>query len=119
MAKKNFGISEDPPAPIVSTASLATEPDAGNRELESLASGAAPGETLEQHVANLRRELQRLVRAPGAGLKSAPFHSASTLKTLPRGEEVLIVITTQYWLGVETRDGQHGWIPREQLEPLP
>jgi hypothetical protein len=118
LAKKNFGTGEETPS--VSTASLATaEPDAMERQREALAAGLAPGETLEQHVANLRRELQRLVKAPGAPLKSAPFHSASTLKTLPSGAEVLIVITTPYWLGVETRDGQHGWIPREQLESVP
>jgi hypothetical protein len=26
---------------------------------------------------------------------------------------------TPYWYGVETTDGQHGWIKRQQLEPLP
>jgi hypothetical protein len=79
----------------------------------------APAETLEQHVQNLRRQVQRLVKSPGAPLKSAPFHTAGTLKSLPPGTEILVLISTPYWYGVETHDGQHGWIPRDQLEQLP
>jgi hypothetical protein len=77
------------------------------------------GETLEQHVAELRQQLEKLVKQPGAPLKSAPFHTASTLKSLSPGAEVLIRITTPYWYGVETHDGDHGWIQRDQLEQLP
>jgi hypothetical protein len=29
------------------------------------------------------------------------------------------VITSPYWFGVETHDGQHGWVLRDQLEMLP
>jgi hypothetical protein len=76
-------------------------------------------ESLEEHVKKLRRQVERLVRAPGAPLKSAPFHTASTLQSLPQGTEVMIVISTPYWFGVETHDGKHGWIPRDQLELLP
>ena len=75
--------------------------------------------SLEQHVHDLRQQVERIVKVPGAPLKSAPFHSASTLGALPSGSEVLIVITTPYWLGVETHEGQHGWVLREQLEMLP
>ncbi len=75
--------------------------------------------TLEQHVAELRHQVERLVMKPGAPLKSAPFHTAGTLKSLAPGVEVLILISTTYWYGVETRDGEHGWIRRDQLEPLP
>jgi polyhydroxyalkanoate synthesis regulator phasin len=80
---------------------------------------SAPAQTLEQHVQDLRRQVQRLVKSPGAALKSAPFHTATTLQSLPTGTEVLIVISTTYWLGVETHDGQHGWILRDELELLP
>jgi polyhydroxyalkanoate synthesis regulator phasin len=78
-----------------------------------------PAESLEQHVAELRRQVERLVKKPGAPLKSAPFHTASTLKSLEPGVEVLILISTPYWYGVETHDGQHGWIRRDQLEQVP
>ena len=79
----------------------------------------APAESLEQHVKDLRRQVERVVKAPGTPLKSAPFHTASTLQSLASGTEVMIVISTPYWYGVETHDGQHGWIPRDQLEQLP
>ena len=75
--------------------------------------------SLEQRVHELKQQVERIVKPPGAPLKSAPFHSASTLQALPSGAEVLIVITTPYWLGVETHDGQHGWVQRDELEMLP
>ncbi len=81
-------------------------------------SQASP-QTLEERVQDLRRQVERLVKAPGAPLKSAPFHSASTLQTLPSGEQVLVEISTPYWLGVETHAGQHGWVQRDELESLP
>ena len=81
--------------------------------------GASAAQSLQQHVKDLRRQVERLVKAPGAPLKSAPFHTASTLQSLASGTEVVIVISTPYWYGVETHDGQHGWIPRDQLEQLP
>ena len=77
---------------------------------------SAPGQTLEERVQNLRKEVERVVKAPGAPLKSAPFHTASTLQSLNAGTEVLILISTPYWYGVETHEGQHGWIMRDQLE---
>jgi polyhydroxyalkanoate synthesis regulator phasin len=76
-------------------------------------------QSLEQHIQDLRRQVERLVKAPGAPLKSAPFHTASTLSPLATGTEVLILISTPYWYGVETRDGQHGWVFRDEVEPLP
>ncbi len=75
--------------------------------------------TPEQHLQDLRRQTERRVKAPGAPLKSAPFHTASTLQTLNAGAEVLVVITSTYWLGVETHDGQHGWMLRDELEMVP
>jgi hypothetical protein len=79
----------------------------------------SPPLTLEQRVHDLRRQVQRLVKAPGAPLKSAPFHTATTLQSLPAGTEVLIVVSTTYWFGVETHEGQHGWILRDELEQVP
>lgn len=77
------------------------------------------GKTLEQYVTDLRRQAGRRVKQPGAPLKSAPFHTASTMKSLDPGTEVLILITTTYWYGVETHEGDHGWLLRDQLEPMP
>jgi hypothetical protein len=74
------------------------------------------GQSLDQRVKDLRKQVERLVKAPGAPLKSAPFHTASTLQSLPPGTEVLILISTPYWYGIETHEGQHGWIMRAELE---
>ena len=83
------------------------------------ASADDSSQTLEEHVKDLRRQVQRKVKSPGAPLKSAPFHTASTLQSLAPGTEVLIVVSSPYWYGVETHEGQHGWMLRDDLELLP
>ena len=83
------------------------------------AAAQKPDESLEHHVQTLRRDVERVVKVPGAQLKSAPFRSASSLKPLAPGSQVVILITTPYWFGVETEDGQHGWIHHSELEQLP
>lgn len=121
LAKKNFGMGDD-------TVLLSTPPSTAAQTSPASPTSATPqpsaaydqsDESLEQHVAELRREVERLVKKPGAPLKSAPFHTASTMKSLEPGVEVLILISTPYWYGVETHDGQHGWIRRDQLEQVP
>jgi len=135
-------VAEVTPAPTVPTpappaASSATEPASASiastsSSTSAPASALAPAsastaaastddssQTLEEHVKDLRRQVQRLVKAPGAPLKSAPFHTASTLQSLAPGTEILIVVSTPYWYGVETHDGQHGWMLRDDLEQLP
>src|SRR5580692_5200424 len=82
---------------------------------QSVPVATASGQSLEEHVKDLRRQLERQVKDPGAPLKSAPFHTASTLQSLPTGTEVLILVSTPYWYGVETHEGQHGWIMRDDL----
>jgi hypothetical protein len=91
------------------------------REDESarLSNAQANEKQMEQEIAILRHELERRVKAPGADLKAAPFQSAVNLKTLAAFSEVVVLIVTPHWLGVETPEGQHGWLHVEQLEPLP
>jgi hypothetical protein len=88
-------------------------------EVAALAASQTSAQTLDQHLDDLRRKAERVVKAPGGQLKSAPFHSATNVKSLEAGAEVVILVVTPYWYGVETTDGQHGWIHRGQLEPLP
>lgn len=88
-------------------------------EAAALTAAEGSSDNLEKHVQNLRHQLERIIKAPGGELKSAPFHSASTLRSIPSGSDVVILIVTPYWYGVETEDGQHGWIHHSQLEPLP
>ena len=108
--------AQTPPPPAAQAApadsSSAAAPAAGSAD-------NGPPETLEERVKNLRLQVERRVKAPGAPLKSAPFHTASTLQSLTAGTEVLIVISTPYWLGVETHQGQHGWMLRDELEQVP
>ena len=112
---------EEVPAYSTSRPPTSAAPPAENVAVPQPANPSASStpQTLEEHVRDLRRQVERLVKAPGAPLKSAPFHTASTLQSLPKGTEVLIVISTPYWVGVETHDGQHGWILRDQLEMVP
>jgi hypothetical protein len=105
--------------PPISAAPPTALAPAGNIDTPPTAVSASSGQTLEQRIQDLRRQVQRLVKAPGAPLKSAPFHTATTLQSLPAGTEVVVVISTTYWLGVETHEGQHGWILRDELELLP
>jgi hypothetical protein len=116
-----------PAAPLPSTTSSsakavdsgvspASQPVTTELPAPSAASPEAAGQTLEKQVEDLRKQLERQVKPPGAPLKSAPFHTASTLQSLTSGTEVLILISTPYWYGVETHEGQHGWIMRDQLE---
>jgi hypothetical protein len=76
-------------------------------------------EELQEEVRALRRQVELRVKDSGAPLKSAPFQSSATIVSLPPQTEVLIVVLTPYWYGVETEDGHHGWIHHSQLEPLP
>ncbi|MGB9206364.1 MAG: hypothetical protein WCB94_20575 [Terriglobales bacterium] len=139
LAKENFGLGSDkevlstPPATAESETPIGDGTTGQAKSPLAAPSSAAlptsampqpsadelPAESLEQHVAELRRQVERLIKKPGAPLKSAPFHTASTLKSLEPGVEVLILISTPYWYGVETHDGQHGWIRRDQLEQVP
>jgi hypothetical protein len=123
LAKKNFGMGTTDDTVLLSTPPATAQPPPASPSSATPQPPAAyeqqPDESLEQHVAELRRQVERLIKKPGAPLKSAPFHTASTMKSLEPGVEVLILISTPYWYGVETHDGQHGWIRRDQLEPLP
>jgi hypothetical protein len=88
-------------------------------ESTRLSSAQASEKDLEQQVKSLHQDLERRVKAPGADLKAAPFRSAATLQTLAANANVLVLIVTPHWLGIETPDGQRGWLHEELLEQLP
>jgi len=119
LARQNFGIGDDTVVLSTPPSEKSIENTNGEEKSGQAAAHEQPAETLEQHVAELRRQVERLVKKPGAALQSAPFHTASKLKSLEPGVEVLIQIATPYWYGVETHDGEHGWIRRDQLELVP
>jgi hypothetical protein len=105
--------AEQVPQPV-ETATVTAPPPVATPQ--SSGPPAEPLPTLQQRVKDLKSQVERIVKSPGAPLKSAPFHTAINLQTLKPGTEVLIVISTPYWYGVETHEGQHGWIMRDDLE---
>jgi hypothetical protein len=88
-------------------------------ESARLAEVQSSGQALEERVRELQRQVLRLVIRAGTELKSAPFHSAASLRTLAADTQVVILIVTPYWYGVETPDGRRGWLRRDQVKPLP
>jgi hypothetical protein len=88
-------------------------------ETTRLAAAQSSVKDLEREISSLRHQVERRVKAPGAELKAAPFRSAVTMKALAAYTEVVVVIVTSHWYGVETPDGQSGWMPMDQLETLP
>lgn len=111
----------------VPAAASAPPPPASPPPTTSAAISASPADApalvtvaeMQKRVDALRHEVELRVKEQGAQLKSAPFHSAATLESVPGQSEVLIVIVSPYWYGVETEDGHRGWIHHSQLEPLP
>ena len=103
------------------SADLATQTLIRQREDETalLAAAGSSVYDLEQRIDSLQHEIERRIKGPGASLKASPFRSAADLVHLPAYTQVVILIVTPHWYGVETPNGQHGWLPIDQLEPLP
>ena len=88
-------------------------------ETTRLSNAQTSEKDLQTEIASVRQDIERRVKAPGADLKAAPFQHAANLKTLAAYSEVVVLIITPHWFGVETPEGQRGWLPLDQLEPLP
>ncbi len=88
-------------------------------EAAKLTTAESTEKELEKEVSELRHELERRVKAPGADLKAAPFQAAANLKSLGAYTDLMVLIVTPHWLGVETPEGQRGWIAEEHVEALP
>jgi hypothetical protein len=103
------------------SAELVRETQIRQREDETTRLSAAESSTedLEKQVKALRHEVERRVKAPGANLKAAPFRSSANVGNLRAYVEVVLVIVTPHWMGIETPDGQRGWLRAEELELLP
>lgn len=76
-------------------------------------------DALEKRVADLKNRVELRTTSGGAALKAAPYRTAATLQPLPAQTELLVVVLTKYWYGVETVDGHKGWVHRSQVEALP
>jgi hypothetical protein len=88
-------------------------------ETTRLATAESSVRDLEVRVSSLRHQVEQRIKAPGATLKAAPFRSAANVANLAAYTDVVIVIVTPHWYGIESPEGQRGWLPLDQLEPLP
>jgi hypothetical protein len=73
---------------------------------------------LEQRRYDLQREVELRVKAKIA-LKAAPFRKSAALVSLEAGTDVIVLIVTPNWYGVQTPDGHRGWLRRDETEQLP
>jgi hypothetical protein len=74
---------------------------------------------LDSQFRDLRHKVVMKVRNENTDLKSAPFHSAEKVQSLRAGSEVVVLILTPSWLGVETTDQHRGWLRQDQVEAIP
>lgn len=74
---------------------------------------------LEQRLRDLRHKVELRVKESNTPLKSAPFQKAADLQSLGAYADLVVLIVTPYWYGVETTDGHRGWLRRDQVEQLP
>jgi len=75
--------------------------------------------SLDSKFRELRHKVVVKVRNESTELKSAPFRSSVKIQSLPAGAELVVLIVTPSWLGVETTDQRRGWLRQDQVEALP
>lgn len=110
---------ESAPLPAGGEPSAATPAVGIGSAPASVIKPAASPEELEKKVADLKHRVEMRTAAGGAALKAAPYRTSATLQPLAERAELLVVVVTKYWYGVETTDGRRGWVHRSQVEPLP
>jgi hypothetical protein len=89
------------------------------QEAARLAGAEASAQDLVKRVQELRHKVEMRVSTSGAHIKSAPFEGAATLQSLKPSTDVVVLIISPYWLGIETSNGHRGWIRKEELVALP
>ena len=88
-------------------------------EMARLESAESSLKNLDSQRSDLRHKVIVRIVNGGAELKSAPFHSATNIQALSAGEELVVLIVTPAWLGVETPDKHRGWLRHDLVEALP
>jgi hypothetical protein len=95
---------------------LMARQDAANAAKATAASASVD---LEQRVAQMRKQAELRVKASGTNLKTAPYKGAANLQALAPYTDVVVLIVTPYWYGVQTPDGHRGWVHHTEVETLP
>jgi phosphoglycolate phosphatase-like HAD superfamily hydrolase len=88
-------------------------------EVTKLADAESSADDLVKRIQELRHKVEMRVATSAAPVKSAPFEGAATLLSLKQSSDVVVLILTPYWLGIETADGHRGWVRKDDLVPLP
>jgi len=73
---------------------------------------------LEQRRHDLQHEVELRVKSKIA-LRTAPFQKSAAFVSLEAGTDVIVLIVTPNWYGVQTPDGHRGWLRRDEAEQLP
>lgn len=97
----------------------ATLPDTREDAIARFDSAQAEIRTLQARIRELQHDLEVRVRETGGELKSAPFQKSATIETLNAKTDVVVLIITDHWYGIETADGKRGWIYQDSVEPRP
>jgi hypothetical protein len=97
----------------------ATLPDTREAAIARFDSAQAEIRTLQQRIRELQHDLEVRVKQTGGDLKSAPFQKSATIESLNADTDVVVLIITDHWYGIETADGKRGWISQDNVEPLP
>jgi hypothetical protein len=88
-------------------------------EIERLDNLETSVRNLQQKVADLQHDLEVRVKDPGTELKASPFQRAAKLETLAASSDLIVLIVTPHWYGVETSEGHRGWVHQADVEPRP
>ena len=97
----------------------ATLPETRESAIARFDSAQAEIRTLQQRIRELQHDLEVRVKEAGAELKSAPFQKAAKIGSLTANTDVVVLIITEHWYGIETVDGKRGWVYQDEVEPLP
>jgi hypothetical protein len=87
-------------------------------ETASLDAAESSIHSLEERRHDLQHQVELRVKTKIA-LKSAPFQKSAALVSLDGGTDVIVLIVTPNWYGVETPDGHRGWLRSDEAEQLP
>jgi len=88
-------------------------------ETAKLESAESSLKNLDARFQELRHKLVVKVKSESTELKSAPFLSAVRVQSLAAESELVVLIVTPSWYGVETTDKHRGWLRKDQVEALP
>ena len=89
--------------------------EAEKKELDPVLADIA---ALEQRAQALRFRVLARVKSV-TQLQDEPFIHASSLRALPEGETVSVLISTAHWYYVRDTQGKEGWVGHSSLEKMP